>query len=306
MKIGSLAPLLCAAVLGLLAPPPAQATAQPQTPTSPTQAAAQPRTPTRPAQATVKSRTPTVPARAAYLADEEGGVFAKRATSRMPVASLTKVMTAYVVLREARLRDTVTITAADVGHAARNGATHASLRKGERLTVRDLLYAVMLPSGADASHALARKYGPGDTRFVAKMNAAARRLKLADTRYTNPDGLPLPSGGGYSTARDQVRLARIVLDDPIMRTIAAARRHVVGKTAVHHAHTWRNTNKLLGQAPGAIGLKTGYTRAAGYCLLFAANRDGRLLVGAVLGDLQSERRFSTAERLLDWADRTAL
>lgn len=120
---------------------------------------AAPTTPTAPTTHAV----PTVHARAAYLLNVSTGKvgYAKRAGWRTPVASLTKVMTAYVVLREARLSDTITITSADVRYAAVNGAMHAGLRAGERLTVEDLLYALMLRSGADAAHALARRYGPG-------------------------------------------------------------------------------------------------------------------------------------------------
>ncbi|MEV8632323.1 serine hydrolase [Streptosporangium sp. NPDC051023] len=244
---------------------------------------------------------PTVAARAAYLFDATTGasLLGKQATKRMPVASLTKVMTAYVVLREAKLDDVVQINAADVRHAATNDATGASLRAGERLTVRDLLHGVMLPSGADASHALARVYGPGDAKFVAKMNTAARSLGLAGTRYANPDGLPKPSGG-YSTAQDQAKLAQTALGDPVLLGIASTRRYVVPASKTHRAHTWTNTNKLLGKAPGALGVKTGYTRAAGYCLSFAADRDGHRLIGVILGDSKPDRRFQTATRLLDW------
>jgi serine-type D-Ala-D-Ala carboxypeptidase (penicillin-binding protein 5/6) len=256
----------------------------------------------RPAGQAGRRAVPTAPGRAAYLFDATTGTIHldKQAAKRMPVASLTKVMTAYVVLREASLSDTVTIKAEDVKHASSNGATHAGLRSGERLTVRDLLYGVMLPSGADASHALARVYGPGNARFVAKMNVAARSLGLTNTRYANPDGLPKPSPG-YSTAQDQAKLADLVLRDSTLRIIASAKRHAVAKSAVHRAHTWTNSNKLLGKAPGALGLKTGYTSAAGYCLSFAADRDGRRIIGVILGESNAERRFQTAARLLDWA-----
>ncbi|MFI7046758.1 D-alanyl-D-alanine carboxypeptidase family protein [Streptosporangium sandarakinum] len=245
---------------------------------------------------------PAITGKAAYLFDAATGTayFGKQAGRRLPVASLTKVMTAYVVLRQASLDAVVRIDASDVRHARANDATSAGLRAGERLTVRDLLYGVMLPSGADASHALARVYGPGAARFTARMNAAARALGLSLTRYANPDGLPEP-GGGYSTAIDQAKLARVALNDPVLRTIASTRRHVVRASKLHRAHTWTNSNKLLGKTPGALGVKTGYTRAAGYCLSFAADRDGRLLIGVVLGESSSDRRFRSADRLLDWA-----
>ncbi|GAA2780997.1 D-alanyl-D-alanine carboxypeptidase family protein [Nonomuraea dietziae] len=151
-----------------------------------------------------RDTTPDVGARSAYVVDSKGTVhFGKRETRRVPVASLVKVMTAYVVLRDGDLGDVVTVTKADVRHAADNGATSAALRAGEQVTTRDLLYGLMLPSGADAANALARTYGPGKSAFVAKMNAAARSLGLRDTLYTNADGLPSPRNGGYSTAADQ-------------------------------------------------------------------------------------------------------
>ncbi|MDH2425842.1 serine hydrolase [Sphaerisporangium sp. TRM90804] len=248
---------------------------------------------------------PTVSARTAYLVDVSPDrarrvLYSKRASARVPVASLNKVMTAYVVLREAELSDTVRVSAADVRHAASKNATHASLRAGERLTVKELLYALMLPSGADASHALAGRYGPGEKRFVAKMNAAARELGLTNTRYTTSDGLT-SGAAGWSTAADQVRLARIALADPALRAIAGAERRMVARTAAHRAHVWLNSNELIGTVPGVIGVKTGYTRAAGACLLFATERGGRLLIGAVLGDTTRARRFVTARRLLTWA-----
>ncbi|MEV6033716.1 serine hydrolase [Nonomuraea sp. NPDC052116] len=244
---------------------------------------------------------PEVGAKSAYLVDSAGTIhFGKRETRRVPVASLVKVMTAYVVLREARLNDTITITATDVKHATSNGATTAALKKGERLTVNDLLYGLMLPSGADAANALARRYGPGKTAFVAKMNRTARALGLSDTRYTNPDGLPTPGNGGYSTAVDQVKLAEQALDNSTFAAVTGTKVHKVAKTALHRAHTWRNSNKLLSRADGVLGVKTGYTRAAGYCLLFAGERGGKRVVGVLLGD-QNERRFETAERLLDYA-----
>ncbi|WP_093256931.1 D-alanyl-D-alanine carboxypeptidase family protein [Thermostaphylospora chromogena] len=296
---------LCAAALALacaVTAAPAHATTRHTTARTGTAWAVPVGAPAVPVGASMRT-APKVHARAALLVDAATGeeLYARRAGRRAPVASLVKVMTAYVVLREARLSDVIKITKADVRHAVRHGATRAGLRAGERFTVRDLLYALMLPSGADASHALARRYGPGTGRFVAKMNAVARELGLRDTRYANPDGLPHPANGGRSTARDQVRLARFALRHPELSRIAATGRHTVRRTEAHRAHVWRNTNELLGSLPGALGVKTGYTRAAGFCLLFAARREGRVLIGAVLGESRSDRRFSTARRLVEWA-----
>ncbi|GIH71327.1 D-alanyl-D-alanine carboxypeptidase family protein [Sphaerimonospora thailandensis] len=253
---------------------------------------------------TVANDPPDVYGRAAYLLDATTGeaLLTGNAGRRMPVASLTKVMTAYVVLREADPADKVKIIREDVEYAENNDGSAADLRPGDRLAVGDLLYALMLPSGADAAHALARTYGPGIAGFTAKMNAAARELGLRDTKYLNADGLPTPKGqGGVSTAQDQAKLAEVALRDPRLEEVTSTRRHHVDRTEDHRAYTWTNTNGLLGSR-GVIGLKTGFTRAAGYCLTFAADRDGHRLIGVILGERQSGRRFQTARALLNWAE----
>lgn len=244
---------------------------------------------------------PAVLGRAAHLIDAKTGKvhFSKKADLRTPVASITKVMTAYTVLKEAKPADVVEVTSADVRYASKGGASVADLRAGDRLTVETLLHALLLPSGADAAHALARAYGPGVDAFTAKMNANARELGMKDTLYVNADGMPA-RGGGYSTARDQVRLAQAALDNKTIRKVSSTQYHSVPATAEHRAYSWRNTNRLL-RTPGAVGLKTGYTRAAGYTLAFAADGDGRRLVGVILGETSSSRRFETAQALLDWA-----
>ncbi|MCC5578092.1 D-alanyl-D-alanine carboxypeptidase [Microtetraspora sp. AC03309] len=262
-------------------------------------------TPTRIPVTETAHNAPATYGRAAYLIDATTGKVAlsKQGTERMPVASLTKSMTALVVLKEAKLTDTVTITSADVRHADDNGGTSADLRPGERVAVKDLLYGLMLPSGADAAYALARTYGPGLDGFVGKMNATARQLGMKDTKYVNADGLPMSGGDGYSTARDQARLAEVALRNATFRTVTSSQSHYVPRTAAHRSHTWTNTNKMLG-TPGALGVKTGFTRAAGYCLTFAADRDGHRLIGVILGESASNRRFDTAQSLIEWA-RTA-
>ncbi|MEU1387703.1 MULTISPECIES: serine hydrolase [unclassified Nonomuraea] len=245
---------------------------------------------------------PAVHGRAAYLMDARSGaaLFGKAADTRMPIASLTKTMTAYVVLQSAKPTDMVEIAAQDARYAEDGGGTTADLRPGDRLPVGELLYALMLPSGADAAHALARTYGPGVPGFVAKMNATARSLGMNDTRYVNADGLPTPAGDGWSTARDQAVLAAKALQVPLIEGVAGTRYHELAATGEHGAYGWRNTNRLLAE-PGVIGLKTGFTRAAGYSLAFAGDRDGHRLVGVILGESVSSRRFDTAQALLTWA-----
>jgi D-alanyl-D-alanine carboxypeptidase (penicillin-binding protein 5/6) len=249
---------------------------------------------------------PTLFGRASLLLDATSGksLIGENATERMPIASLTKVMTAYVVLHTARLTDTVEITPEDVQYAEQNDGTAADLRPGDRLPVKELLYGLLLPSGADAAHALARTYGPDIGGFVDRMNATAKQLGLRDTLYVNADGLPTADGDGYSTAQDQARLAEIALRDETFRTVTSTRSHSLPESVNHQAYTWTNTNKLLGE-PGVIGVKTGFTSNAGFCLTFAADRGGRRLVGVILGEEVSRRRFTTAEALLDWAAETS-
>ncbi|WP_067134846.1 D-alanyl-D-alanine carboxypeptidase family protein [Microtetraspora malaysiensis] len=259
-------------------------------------------TPTQTPVIQTAQNAPSVYGRATYLIDATTGKveLSKQATERMPVASLTKAMTAYVVLKEAKLTDTVKITPADVSHADDNGGTSADLRAGDRVAVKDLLYGLMLPSGADAAHALARTYGPGMDGFIGKMNATAKQLGMKDSLYTTPDGLPKAGGDGYSTARDQARLAEVALRDKTFTAVTSTRTHYVPRTSDHKSYTWTNTNKML-DTPGALGVKTGFTRAAGFCLTFAADRDGHRLIGVILGESASNRRFDTAQNLISWA-----
>ncbi|MEU9890989.1 serine hydrolase [Sphaerisporangium sp. NPDC051011] len=247
------------------------------------------------------NNAPEVFGRAVYLLDATRGkaLLDENATKRMPIASLTKVMTAYVVLKEAKPGDSVQIRGEDVQYAEDGGGTTADLRPGDRIPVKELLYGLLLPSGADAAHALARFYGHGVSGFVGKMNAAARRLGLSDTRYVNADGLPTSDGDGYSTAKDQARLAAAALRDETFRTVVSTRSHSVDESEQHQAYTWTNTNKMLGE-PGVLGVKTGFTNNAGFCLTFAADRAGHRLVGVILGEEISSRRFDTAASLLDW------
>ncbi|MEU7695555.1 MULTISPECIES: D-alanyl-D-alanine carboxypeptidase family protein [Microbispora] len=241
---------------------------------------------------------PAVHGRAVYLWDATTGqdLLDKNAGKRMPVASLTKIMTAYVVLRDAKLDDKVTIKREDLQYAWDNDGSTADLEAGDTLPVSELLYALLLPSGADAAHALARVYGPGVPGFVNKMNAAARQLGLKDTLYVNADGLPTSHGDGYSTARDQARLAAIALKNPVFKKVTSTSEH----STDDGRYDWSNTNHMLG-LPGAIGVKTGSTDAAGFCLAFAADRDGHRLIGIILGENVANRRWDTAETLLDWA-----
>ena len=221
-----------------------------------------------------------------------------------PMASITKVMTAFVVIRAGRLDRTITIPAAVTGYVRAHNASSAGLRPGDKLTARQLLYALLLPSGADAAYALAKAYGPGLAAFVAKMNATARLLGLRRTHFSNFDGLPYPTSySDYSTAANLLVLGRAAMLLPAFRAVVGQARYRLAAGSGHHAYRWKNLNPLIGHYQGAIGIKSGYTQAAGQCLLFEATRNGRSVIGVTLhspGPI-SPINSADATRILDWA-----
>jgi D-alanyl-D-alanine carboxypeptidase (penicillin-binding protein 5/6) len=207
------------------------------------------------------------------------------------------------VLRAGHLGQVLTVPAAAVSYTQRWDGSSAGLHAGDRLTVRQLLEAMLLPSGCDAAYVLASAYGPGLTPFVAKMNALAAQMHLGRTHFSNFDGLPLPTEySTYSTPGDLLAIGRAAMAYPAFRAIVGQRRYYLGAGSGHHAYIWHNTNLLLGAYPGTIGIKTGSTLAAGYCLLFEAQRGPAVLIGVVLDSSPSVRAvsFSDAGNLLTW------
>jgi D-alanyl-D-alanine carboxypeptidase (penicillin-binding protein 5/6) len=220
------------------------------------------------------------------------------------MASITKVMTALVVIRAGGLNRTVRIPAFVVPYVDQHNASSAGLRPGDVLTVRQLLEGLMLPSGCDAALVLAGAYGRGWRAFVRKMNATAKALGLRNTRFANFDGLPWPAETTtYSTPKDLITLGEAAMRLPAFRAIVRQRSYSIAATAHHHAYRWQNTNELLGSYPGAFGIKTGHTTGAGYCLLFEAERHGVTLMGVVLDSSKTDSTaaFADARRMLNWA-----
>ena len=221
-----------------------------------------------------------------------------------PMASTTKVMTAYLVIRAGHLDRKITIPAAVTGYVRAHNASSAGLRPGDRLTARQLLYALLLPSGADAAYTLAKAYGPGLSRFVTRMNATARLLGMHRTHFSNFDGLPYPTSySNYSTAANLLALGRAAMRLPVFRSVVAKRSYGLASGSGHHAYRWKNLNPLLGRYPGAIGIKPGYTGAAGQCLLFEATRNGHSVIGVTLHSPGSISSVNPADatRILNWA-----
>ena len=233
------------------------------------------------------SAPPGVRSHYAELANALTGanLWSRSSVVRRPMGSVTKVMTAYVVLTTPglNLNQVITVPKGIVGYDKKFDASTAGLVPGEKFTTLQLLYAMMLPSGCDAAYALASAYGPGLAGFIAKMNAAGQALGLTKTHFTDFSGLPTPTPySTYSTARDLVSLGRAAMRNQTFATIVATRSYRVAATGGHRAHTWHNTNPLLGRYTGAIGVKTGYTSAAGQCFLFEARRGSTTLIGVVL------------------------
>jgi len=219
------------------------------------------------------------PPRAGLMWDLDTGrlLWRIRPEQPVPIASLTKMMTALLAAGALRPDTPVPITRAAVN---RPGSKVGMLPRGRRVRAETLLYGLLLPSGNDAAVALAQKVAGSVSRFVGRMNARARAMGLGCTRFTTPDGLA--DRGNRSCARDLALLARAVLRNRRLARIVATRR-TVQPLPVKGGHVWLyNNNPLMRYGfPGAIGVKTGYTDAAGRCLVAAARR-GRLRLGLVL------------------------
>jgi serine-type D-Ala-D-Ala carboxypeptidase (penicillin-binding protein 5/6) len=246
-----------------------------------------------------------VKAKEGVLADAATGqvLWSKGIDTERPMASITKVMTAYLVINAGDLDREVTIPTGVLNYVAKYGASSDDLKPGEVLTVRELLYGLLLESGADAAYTLADTYGPGISAFVAKMNATARQLGMLHTHFTSPDGLPYPTETStYSTPADLLVLGETAMKSALFRSIVDQRYYSLPKGDGHAAHWWGNSNDLIGTYQGAIGIKTGYTDVALHCLLFEAIRGNRELIGVVLGSPANGPASGAqdAARLLNW------
>jgi serine-type D-Ala-D-Ala carboxypeptidase (penicillin-binding protein 5/6) len=248
-----------------------------------------------PATAPAAVRPPSISAPAAVLVEASTGerVYARRAGQERAIASTTKLMTVYVALRRLPLTRTLTAPAYPVQAAE----SQIGLRAGERMTVADLVRAVMLPSANDAANALAVRTGHGSrAAFVAAMNREARRLGLRHTHYTTPVGLDTP--GNYSTAADLARLAVAVRKVPFLRRTMDLRRAVL--RSGDHPRVVVNRNTVVDDVPWANGVKTGHTNQAGYVLVGSGTRHGLTFVSAVLGTASEAARDADSLALLRW------
>ena len=203
------------------------------------------------------------------------------------MASTTKIMTALLAVESGRLTETVTVPQEAVG----TEGSSMYLRTGEKILLSDLVYGLMLTSGNDAAVAIACFLDGGTEAFAARMNARAKALGLSDTHFVTPNGLHDPDH--YTTAKDLALLGAAALENPFFAEIV---RTQYRRTEGTNPPTLKNKNRLLWEYEGGIGVKTGYTKAAGKCLVFAAERGEMKLVGAVLN---CPTMWNTAKSMLD-------
>ncbi|MBR3271876.1 MAG: D-alanyl-D-alanine carboxypeptidase [Clostridia bacterium] len=234
---------------------------------------------------------PAVSAESAFLMEASSGriLLEKNADKRMEQASTTKIMTALVAIEVGGLDRIVTVTEA----AAGTEGSSIHLKAGETLPLLELLYGLMLQSGNDAAVAIALAVDGSVDKFVQRMNEKAAALGLVNTHFQNPNGLHAPEH--YTTARELALLSAAAMQNETFRTIVGTTYRVC--EGCSSTRSFRNKNRFLTEYPGCNGVKTGYTKAAGKCLSFAASRDGMQLVGTVLN---APKMWDDARAILDF------
>lgn len=240
-------------------------------------------------------RPQTLRAQAAVVVDTRTMkvVWAKNPHDRRSIASLTKLMTALVVLdHKVDLGDSMTVTMDDV-----NGAGHSHVRAGNRVAIGDLLRCSLISSDNCATRVLARSTGLSMPEFVAAMNTKARELNLRETRYADPTGL---DENNISTASDQARLIILAADNPLISRITSSPSYTF--LCGRRIESLTNTNRLMRSRSDIVGSKTGFINEAGYCLaMLIGDRDNPYLTTVVLGAPSNASRFAESSKLIEWA-----
>ena len=239
---------------------------------------------------------PQVDARSYILVDYQTDkvLVAKEATARMEPASLTTLMTAYIVFRELaagklKLEDLVTVSE----HAWRSEGSRTFIELGKPVTVQDLILGMIVQSGNDATIALAERIAGTEDTFAQLMNSTAKQLNMVGTHFENSSGLPSPQH--YTTARDMSLLANAMIRD-----FPQYYKYYSIREFEHNGIKQQNRNGLLEKDPSVDGLKTGHTDSAGFCLVTSAHRDGMRLVSVVLGSTSMKGRENASASLLGY------
>lgn len=246
---------------------------------------------------------PNISAKHYLLADLETNTVILKSNNKVkvPIASTTKIMTAAVVLENYKLNDIVTVSAS----AASQAGSDAFLRVDEQITVKELLYCLLVKSANDSAFALAEHMNtmeqPGTDTFVQAMNLKARKLGMNDTNYRDPAGLDVT---GMSSASDLYTITKYAMQNATFRQMVATKDYVAKSADGQTYHQLENSNRLVGEYNylGAIGVKTGYMPEAGHCLVSAVKRDGHTLIGVVL-DTSADTPTASADeskKLMDW------
>ena len=233
---------------------------------------------------------PFISAQSAIILDDSSHVvlYSKNPTLRFPMASTTKIMSALVAMEHYKDDDIITIYSDGIEGA------EVGFLYGEQVKFIDVLYGMLLPSGNDAAYAIAENYPGGLSAFVAAMNKKAQELHLYSTNYSDPAGLNDDSN--YTSSLDLVRLASYALRDPKFAEIVSTKSRVITTVNGGKQYSLYNLNRLLGY-DGVIGVKTGYTEAAGGVLVTAKRENGRIFVMAVI---KSEERFDDTLVLMNY------
>lgn len=239
-------------------------------------------------------KVPYVSSRAVIVQDvgSKTIMYAKSPDTLLLPASLTKIMTALVALDYWSDLDTII----EVKNEDRAIGQTIKLERGEQITIKNLLYGLLVHSGNDAALALAENFPGGYTAFVSAMNQKAQELHLDHTTFKNPSGVE--QYGHTTTARDLAVLASVAMQNQVIANMAQTNRIVVTDVTGSIFHDLETTNELLGQIPGLKGLKTGWTTNAGECLVSFVERDGQEIIIVVLGSLD---RFGDTATLINWA-----
>lgn len=234
-----------------------------------------------------------VPAHSILLKELKTGttLYQFESAKRLSPASLTKIMSALVILEYGHLDDEVTVSP----KAARAHKTHLRLRTGQIFRLEDLLKAMLIMSANDACLAASEHVGGDEARFVELMNAKAVALGLQNTHFSNACGFDAPEH--YSTAEDLAKLSEIAMHQPVFKELVSEEREIIMPINEHRAYVLRTTNRLLGRIPGVQGVKTGFTSKAGRCLIAKVSQDGRDLLLVILN---SKRRWNTATSLINY------
>lgn len=231
-----------------------------------------------------------------YDLSEDKALFEKNIKQKVPIASLTKIMTAVVALEHPKKDDKYFVTRPDLV-----GENSMGLSAGEVLSLNDLLYGLILRSGNDATETIAGNYPGGRTAFIRAMNDKAKALGLKNTNFTNPSGLE-GDGDQYSTAQDLLVITRYALSNlPTFSHVVSTVSYHIPQTENHAEYFLENETNLLTSYPGVKGVKTGYTPEAGYCLVTYLDYGGHRIIGIILG---SENRRQEMKDLLDYSLKT--